>query len=185
MTIRQERHYDEVAMGAAMYRMRNAIVPMFMYADGVGVGNSADQTEDTVKSFSIPANTFSAQFPAGADVRLGGLQGIQVTAAGHFATTGDNKQVKLYFGSEVLATGVLTTSNKNWFMQMIVTRTALNTYNVFGTAQADTTMITPLLTLAASETETAAIACKVTFQNTSNNVSIGTLNLFMIDAIEQ
>ncbi len=185
MTIRQERHYDSDLMGSTMYRMRNAIVPLFVYADATGASNASDQTEDVASTFSIPANTFSAQFPVGGDIRQGGLKGVMLYAWGHFATTGDNKQVKLYFGSEVVATGVVTTSNKNWFLELAVFRTGTSLFNVFGNGQYDTTPLTPYMSLGASETETAAIVAKVTLQNTSNNVSIGTLNAFMIQAIEQ
>ncbi len=185
MTIRQERHYDSDLMGSVMLRMRNAIVPMFTYANATGVANGADQTEDTVKSFSIPANTFSAQFPAGGDIRQGGLIGVTMYAWGSFATSGDTKTVKLYFGSEVISTGAVTTSNKNWFLELAVFRTGTSLFNVLGNGQGDTTPLTPYMSLGASETETAAIVAKVTVQNTSNNVTAATLNAFVVWAIEQ
>ncbi len=186
MTIRQERHYDSDLLGSTMLRMRNAIVPLFTYANATGVSNGTDQTEDTVKSFSIPANTFSAQYPTtGGDIRQGGLIGVSMYAWGSFATSGDTKQAKLYFGSEVIGTGAVTTSNKNWFLEMAVFRTGTSLFNVLGNGQGDTTPLTPYMSLGASETETAAIVAKVTIQNTSNNVIAATLNAFVIWAIEQ
>jgi hypothetical protein len=185
MTIRQERHYDSDLMGSTMLRMRNALVPLFTYASATGVSNGTDQTEDTAKSFSIPANTFSAQYPAGGDIRQGGIQGLIINAWGNFATSGDTKTIRLYFGSEVISTGGVTTSNKNWWMSLEVLRTATSRFNVWGSAQYDTTMVTPYASLGATEDETAAIVAKVTIQNGSNNVVAGTLTGFLIQAIEQ
>lgn len=172
--IRDQRHYEWTEhTGAAFKALVESVVPLNVSV--AGTGNGADQTEDVLATFSIPANTMG----------LNGVQGFEIEAWGHFATNGDNKQAKLYFGASSIATGVVTDSNKNWFLKLRVYRTGTNTQIVVGNGQHDTTMITPT-SAAGAEVETGAIVAKVTGQETSANTANSiTCTLFTVKAIEQ
>lgn len=160
--IRDQRNYGAPgtanSTGATIQKLVEAIVPLKV--DLTSTGNGADQTEDTLISYSIPANTMGAN----------GVQGFRIKAGGTLATNGDNKQVKLYFGTISIATGVITDSNKNWFLELEVWRSGTNTQVIFGCGQRDTTNITPTMTTG-TEAETAAIVAKVTGQGTTANTA--------------
>lgn len=120
-------------------------------------GNGADTTEDTLLTYSLPAKTLSANG-----------KGIKIRAWGATAANTDNKTMKLYFGSEVIATATAATNNKNWFLELEVFRTGSSTQVVFGQGQVDTTNVTPYVTTGA-ETDTAAIVIKITGQAGTGN----------------
>lgn len=175
--IRDQRNYGPMggatSAGATLQKLVEAIVPLKV--DLTSTGNGADQTEDTLISYSIPANTMGAN----------GVQGFKIKAWGTLATNGDNKQVKLYFGTVSIATGVITDSNKNWFLELNVYRSGTNTQVIVGEGQRDTTSITPTVTTG-TETETAAIVAKVTGQGTTANTANEVVaKALIVEAIEQ
>lgn len=176
MTIRQERHYDSDLLGSTMLAMRNAIVALNLNV--AGAGNGADQTEDVLATYSLPAKSFTT-------LALGGIRGVLIQAFGHFGTNGDNKQAKLYFGATSIATGVVTSSNKNWFLELMVLRTGASTQIITGLGQTDVTPIT-VMSQAGAETDTAAIVIKATGQDSSANTANSiTCTVFQVQAIEQ
>ncbi len=140
-----------------------------IHVDTTSTGNGTDQTEDTLTTYSLPANTLVVNG-----------KGLKIRAWGIYATSGDTKQAKLYFGSEVVATGAVTTSNKGWYLELEVYRTNTGAQVVFGNGLTDTTSITPLITTG-SETETAGITIKITGQNTSNNVVAVTAKALVVE----
>lgn len=168
-------HYDGIPAKAG-HQLRAVIKALVPLSAKVAVaGNGADQTEDVMQTFSIPANTMGAN----------GVQGFEIEAWGTFAANGDNKQVKLYFGAVVIASGVVTNNGNNWFARMRVYRSGLNTQVVTAEMLVGTTDITPLVTTG-TEVETAAIVAKVTGQETTANTANSiTCNLFVVKAIEQ
>lgn len=113
-------------------------------------GNGADTTEDVLMTYSLPANTLGTT-----------ARGLKITAWGNTAANADNKTIKLYFGSEVIASPTAATNNKGWYMYMEVYHTGANAQVAFGYGQVDTTAVTPLITTGA-ETESSAIVIKVT-----------------------
>jgi len=115
-------------------------------------GNGADTTEDTLLTFSLPAKTLSAA-----------KKGLKIRAWGTCAANTHNKTMKLYFGSEVVATPTAATNGVNWSLELEVYKTGSSTQVVFGGGLVDTTPVTPLVTTGA-ETDTAAITIKVTGQ---------------------
>lgn len=121
-------------------------------SSAAGAANT-DTLEDVLFTFPLPANTLQAP-----------NQVLTIEAWGHFATTANNKTVKLYFGSEVITSGTLTDSNKNWHCKLTVIRAAANTQQVLGTMVHDTANITDYAA-AGAETETAAITIKLTGQS--------------------
>lgn len=121
-------------------------------SSAAGAANT-DTLEDTLFNYAMPANTLTSP-----------NQVLKISAWGHCATTANNKTIKLYFGSEVITSGVLTDSNKNWHVELKVIRTGASTQQVLGTMVHDTVSITDY-SAAGAETETAAITIKVTGQS--------------------
>lgn len=124
-------------------------------------GTGADTTEDVLLSYSLPAKSLSANG-----------KGLKIRAWGVTGANTENKTMKLYFGSEVVATATAATNNKNWFLELEVFRTGSSTQVVFGQGQVDTTNVTPYVTTGA-ETDTATITIKVTGQSgtaTADNI---------------
>lgn len=59
--------------------------------------------------------------------------GIEIIAYGTFAANGNNKQVKLYFGGNVvIAGGVVTSNNKAWYARGLVVRSAADVQKAIG-----------------------------------------------------
>lgn len=171
--IRDQRNYKFEGMSAPIKAIVEAIVPLKVNV--TSLGNGADQTEDVIATYSIPANTLGANY----------AQGIEIEAWGTFGATGDNKQVKLYFGGTSIATGVVTSNAKNWFLKLKIFRTGTNAQVVVGEGQIDTTNITPTVTTA-TETETAAIVAKATGQETTASTANQIISkLFVVRAVEQ
>jgi hypothetical protein len=95
----------------------NLGVPQIVSA---GISPGATAADNVLATFSIPPGTFDA---AG--------RGIQVTAQGSFAATGNNKDVKIIFnpatavvgstvgagGTTIADTGVVATNNLGWSLQ--------------------------------------------------------------------
>lgn len=175
--IRDQRNYampgNASATGAAIKALVEAVVPLKI--DLTSTGNGADQTEDTLISYSIPANTMGAN----------GVQGFRIKAWGTTAANGDNKTIKLYFGSALISSGVQTINAKNWFLELNVFRSGTSTQVVVGEGQMDTTSITPTVTTA-TETETAAIVAKITGQETTASTANSIVaKALIVEAIEQ
>jgi hypothetical protein len=136
-----------------------ALTSTLLNLNTTSTGNGADTTEDTLLSYSLPANTLGTT-----------ARGLRITAWGNTAANGDNKTIRLYFGSEVVASPTAATNNKGWWVYMEVYHTAANAQVVFGLGQVDTTAITPLVTTG-TETETSAIVIKVTGQAGTGNAN--------------
>lgn len=113
-------------------------------------GNTADTSEDTLMTFALPAKTLSATG-----------KGLRIRAWGNTAANGDNKTIKLYFGSEVITTPTAATNSKGWELELNVFKSGASTQVVFGKGQVDVTAVTPLVTTGA-ETDTATITIKLT-----------------------
>lgn len=172
--IRDQRNYEWTERtGAAFKAIVESLVPLKV--DLTSAGNGADQTEDTLRSFSIPANTMGAN----------GVQGFRIRAFGVTGASGDNKTIKLYFGSTSVSSGVITDNAKNWFFDLTVYRSGASTQVVVCEFQHDTTAAAPTVTTA-TETETAAILVKVTGQETTASTANQIiLKMLEVSAIEQ
>lgn len=121
-----------------------------IYTTTATASTAGGTTEQTLGTYSLPANALDV---AGRRVRI--------RASFHFATNGNNKTVKLYFGASVIASAAAATSNKNGWLELNVAKTGASTQTVWGMGQVDTTMITPYLN-AGTDTDTAAIVIKAT-----------------------
>lgn len=128
-------------------------VEIRLYTSTTSTGNTADTTDDTLASYSLPANSFPATLSG---------QNILVTAFGTTGATANNKTIKLWFGSELITSGVITDNAGTWYAQLlIINGVAANAQIINGTLSHNTTSIAPLVTTGA-ETETAPILIKCT-----------------------
>lgn len=127
------------------------------------VGNGADTTEDTLKSFPLPANALDA---------VG--RGIYIYAWGTYANNTNSKTARLYFGAASIS--ALSQNNVGWALEMVVGKSAANVQqvngqSVVGTSHGGTT------TAAGAEVDTAAVTIKLTGQDaTSATASAIVLN---------
>jgi hypothetical protein len=119
-------------------------------------GNGADTTEDTLKSFTLPANALN---------QVG--RGVYIYAWGTFAANTNTKAAKMYFGATSISTGAAASNNVGWALEMVVGKSAanaqaINGQSVVGTSHGGTVSST------GSETDTAAITIKVTGQDSTS-----------------
>jgi hypothetical protein len=129
------------------------------------VGNGADTTEDTLYTYTIPANTLSATSRV-----------IRVRAWGSWVNPGtDNKTVRLNFGGSnilVQAGGFTTGAFEVWGMVIYQSPGNQVAFGAFPVQQGASTQTASSLT----KTETDPIALKITGQNnttaTANTIII-------------
>jgi hypothetical protein len=77
-----------------------------------GIGNTAATTDDTIFTYTLPANSMSANGNT-----------ARVTFGGSTAANGNNKTVKIWFGGiVVLSTGVITANNAEFSGWVEITR---------------------------------------------------------------
>jgi hypothetical protein len=116
-------------------------------------GNGNDTTEDTLFTFSLPANSLD---------QVG--RALQIVAWGSFANNSHSKNARLYFGSEVVGElSNTTTGGIGWYLEMNVVKTGSNTQSISSQLIAGTTH-GGVTVQAGAETDTAAITVKVTGQ---------------------
>ena len=128
------------------------------YVDTTGVGN-VGAGEDTLITFSMPADTFNAD-----------KQGVRIVAWGTAANNANAKTLKLYFGSVILTTSLTTNQASTWRITAEVIRTANNAQDYSAQLlQAGTTTIVDIEGGTLTENDGAAITIKCTGDATSND----------------
>jgi hypothetical protein len=122
-------------------------------SSAAGAGNTNDTTEDTLFTYSLPANSLNA------NNRVVGLY-----AFGAFANNAHSKHARLYFGSEVIDTGANTTTGAiGWALEALIIRTGSKTQQISGQIVTGTTH-GGCTTQAGAEDDTTGITIKVTGQ---------------------
>ena len=126
------------------------------------IGNGADLTEDTLVSYTIPANTL---------VNVG--DALHVVASGTFIGSTDAKTARIRIGG--LASGTPTTTvatSTTWRVELNVTHSALNVqqYEYFG-AMSGGAGTQQYSNAQSSLGEGSALTLNVTGQNTTNSVA--------------
>ncbi len=117
-----------------------------------GVGNLADLTDDTLFTYTLPASCLDTN-----------NQGIVIEAFGSFAANGNNKTVKLWFGTSlVFSSGVLTNNNVGWNARLMLNRTGASAQIGSGFGMAGSTPFPVPVPLVGTEVTTGAIVLKVT-----------------------
>lgn len=119
-----------------------------------GIGTGSDTTEDTLDTYSLPANALD---------KVG--RELCIEAFGTFAANTHTKTVSLYFGSEKVTSGAVTNSS-GWALSMLVGKTGASTQMV-GTQAVLGAAHQGCSTLSGAETDTSAITIKVTGQSAS------------------
>lgn len=140
-----------------------------LYTTIATAATAAGTAEQTLATYSLPANALDVTG-----------RRIKVRCAFHMATNGNNKTVKLYFGASVISTGTLTDSNKNGWAELEIVKSGASTQIVWGTAQHDTTMITPYVNASGSDTDTSAIVIKMTGQDGTDSAGDIVLDDFYV-----
>jgi len=136
----------------------------------VSNATAAGTTEQTLASYSLPANTMN---------RNG--QRLKLRAWGTTAANGNTKTVKLYFGASSVSLGALATNNKNWYVEAEVVRTGAAAQFFFGNGQTDTTAITPTFT-SGTDDFTTALTLKVTGTDGTDSAGDITCKYFGVQA---
>lgn len=97
----------------------NSGVTGLVFANAAAVSTGTGTSEQTLQTAVVPAGTFT---------KVG--QVLRLTATGTVATNGNNKTIQLKFGTIVLSSGVITSSNKVWkaIMEVMHTGTGTQTY---------------------------------------------------------
>lgn len=111
----------------------------------------AGTSEQTLYTYTLPPNTLKT---AG--------QTLHIKCYGVTAANGNNKTMKLYFGTTSVASPTAATNNKGWFMNLDVTRGASGAVQITqGAGQVDTTAVTPAVA-AGTDDMTTALTIKCT-----------------------
>ena len=137
-----------------------------VHVDTTAVGTDANTAEKDLITYSLPANSLSAN---GKMVRF--------KAWGTTAANANTKRIKLYFGSTaIIESGAVSANNSSWTIYGTVVRTGVGTQDSFdggfaykavsGTAGRDFGEFYAL-----TEDETGAITLKVTGQNGAASAS--------------
>lgn len=126
------------------------------------IGNGADLTEDTLITYSIPANTF---------VNVGDT--VRVIASGAYASSTDSKTARLKIGAVTAATAAATaTTNLLWRIEFNITKSATNAQQLEYVAANSGGAGTQMYGNGASGlVDGVANALTITGQNTTNSVA--------------
>jgi len=123
-------------------------------AQYVTSGSGADTTEDTLYTYTIPANTLT--IPG---------QTLHIHCWGTTGATANNKTMKLYHGASVISTPTAATNAKGWDLWLHVTRGNTGALQqVMGTGYVDTTLVTPYNN-AGTDSYASALVVKCTGTN--------------------
>lgn len=135
------------------------------------VGTGADTSEDTLAQYTLPGGLLAN---AGDSVRI--------SCWGITAANTHNKTMKLYFGSEVIATPTAATNNKGWRLEMTVMRRSATAQTVDSWGLVDTTPVTPV-NADGAETLASAVTIKCTGTNGTGSANDITAQGMLVEAI--
>ena len=120
--------------------------------NGSGIGNGADTTDDPLFSYVLPANSFDANG-----------RNLVIEAWGDLSGTGNNKTIKLWFGSQVVVTsGVVTFTGPGWYFRATITRDGTTNQTGIGTAMIGNTFSEVSPVFFGTQAMTAGITIMVT-----------------------
>lgn len=135
------------------------------------VSTGANTNETTLQQYTLPPGLLAN---AGDSVRI--------SCWGTTAGDGNNKTMKLYFGSSSIATPTAGTNNKGWRLVMTVMRRTPTTQAIDSWGLVDTTAVTPANTDGA-ETMANAILIKCTGTNGTGTAGQITASGLLVEAI--
>ncbi len=134
-----------------------------------GIGNGADLTDDTLFTYTLPANSLDT---------VG--RGIIVETFGKFATNGNNKVVKIFFGSLSYTSGTQTGSAVGWYSRLELWKQASNVQIASGRGAAGATSFATSLPLNGSEADTNTVVIKVTGASPTTGAASDVLGMGMV-----
>lgn len=135
----------------------NSGIQSKLYGNGVAAATTAVTTEETLFTYSLPANYLAN---AGDAVR------VECSAA--TGATANNKTLRLYFGSAVVSTGAVAANAQNLYLNYTVTRGASASAQAFaagGVGGTNSATLVAQVNTAATEDLTAAVTIRCTGQN--------------------
>jgi len=145
---------------------------------GVQVGpinSTATTAEQTLASFSVPANTIGTPGQT-LELYCGGLTGSNT----------NNKTAHLYYGTTELSTGTMSTSAETWYLQMLVTNASKTQPNSVATGfgMTNTTGVAPIATNNTTDDLTTALTAKCTVTQGTSSASDTTLETFIVRTVK-
>jgi hypothetical protein len=154
------------AVGTGSFAPMGRINSQFSVA---GIGNAADLTDDTLFTFALPASSLDV---------VG--RGVIVEAFGKFAANGNNKTVKIFFGSAVVTSGVQVGNNVGWRLRLELYKQASNVQIGSGWGQAGTTVFAVPVPINGAEADTNTITIKVTGASPTTGAANDVLGMGMV-----
>jgi len=135
-------------------------------------GTGADTTEDTLQTFTLPANTLDANGRC-----------VRIRAWGTYGATATNKTIRLYFGVAIYNSTALAQNGTSWILEAEVYKTGSNTQTSWATILAGNSdpgaqVNTP------NQTDSSGIVIKVTGQNgtaNANDIVCNGMSVLMIN----
>ena len=123
-------------------------------------GNGADLTEDTLQTYTMPANTFDV---TGRCIRVEGF--------GNFGANADVKTIRLYFGSANIYTSTgLTQNGTGWYIWATICKNGSN-LQTFGAGGTDGNNLPGTFSGAMNQTDSGSIIIKITGQTGTANAN--------------
>jgi hypothetical protein len=160
--------------GAKTFQAGSATIPGHNTAGLINIqaaasGTGADTTEDTLYTYTLPANAFSVPGKA-----------VRVRVWGTTGANANNKTVKVYFGATVFSSATSAANNVPWYFEMIVTKTGSNTQFALVTGSWNGALQAPQI-FSPSETDTAGIVIKCTGTNGTASANDVAGKCFMVE----
>lgn len=125
------------------------------------VATGADTNETDAASYTLPANSLSANG-----------KGVRVKAWGTTAGNGNNKTLQFYFGgTSVYTTGAVAANAKNWFVEATIIRTGAGAQDIAINGHFNGSIIVASNITTAAKDETATQVIKFTLTNGSSSAS--------------
>jgi len=145
-----------------------------LYANGVGTGTGADTTEDTLFTYTLPANTVA---------NVGDTLRIKCGTLTNATST--TKVVKLYFGATSF-TGTATSVSGAYNLELIVIRTAAATQTIYASGTGGAGGVTPILPTSTAGTDdfTTALTIKCTGTNGTSEANQITGKFMSVEMIK-
>lgn len=143
-----------------------------IYTITAAVSTAAGTGAQTLGTYSLPASSLDQ---AGRKLRI--------TASFTTAANTNTKTCTLNFGAgpETISTGAMVTSGETAWLQMTVTKTGASAQTVWSTGQINTTAIKPVVTTAATETDTGALSITAICTDGTNSAGDATLADFFVE----
>jgi len=130
-----------------------------LHTDVTAVGN-VGSGEDTLITYTLPSAVMSTD----EDV-------IEIEAFGTLAANGNSKNIKLYFGSQVIfTTGAVASNAKDWHIKATVVRSGAATQVITSAFSGDTVLVTQTADyVAGTQSLAASVVIKCTGEATTTN----------------